>query len=216
MTDAALISGFLDRSTVVHWLKVRSDGAIVFGNAAMRKKTGRESLEGASVWPLLTEPDAAALRQAVSGGSGDPNRRYRFNFIDREGAPFSLECRLDVQPDWFTLLGEPVEEDEMALRLELVALNNRLAVQLRDNERKTKALRQAKAQLEKALLELVESQRHLTRLQEVIPICLGCGKIKNRESNWEEVAAYFRRNNLLLSHGYCPVCFEKEMAKLNR
>jgi len=27
---------------------------------------------------------------------------------------------------------------------------------------------------------------------------------------------YFQRNNLMVSHGYCPACFEKEMEELER
>jgi heme-degrading monooxygenase HmoA len=214
--SASLISEFLDRSASVCWLKVRSDGLIDASNEAFRTRVGIESLDGALIWPLLTDPDAATLRRMVSEGKRGAADGYRFNFIGREQMPLTLTCRVDVQPAWFVLIGEPVQQDELDLQHELMMLNNQLAVQLRENDRQAKALRRAKAELERALTDLVESQRHLIKLQEVIPICMTCGKVKNTESKWEDVAAYFHRNNLLLSHGYCPDCCEIEMAKLDQ
>lgn len=213
--SAFLISEFLHRSASVHWLQARPDGVIVVANEAFRNMFAGQSLEGALVWPLLTEPDAANLRGAVSQARREPSRGYRLNFIGRDRMPVTLECHIDVQPDWFALIGEPLHEDETRLQLELMTLNNRLAVELRENDRKAKALRHAKARLEKALIELTESQRLLTNIQEVLPICMGCGKVKNQESKWEAVVEYFQRNNLLLSHGYCPNCYQKEMEKLD-
>ncbi len=214
--SASLISEFLARSAGVCWLEVRSDGLIVASNAAFRSRLGLESLDAVPIWPLLTDPDAAALRRLVSGGKSGAADAYRFNFIGREQMPFTLTCRVDVQPAWFLLIGEPVQEDELDLQHELMVLNNQLAVQLRENDRQAKALRRTKGELERALNDLIESQRHLINLQEVIPICMTCGKVKNSESKWEDVVAYFHRNNLLLSHGYCPDCSEIEMNKLDQ
>jgi hypothetical protein len=177
---------------------------------------GIQSLDGVLIWPLLTAADAATLRQAVDSGKREPSAKYRFNFVDSDQMPFTLDCHIDVQPEWFEMVGEPAQEDEAQLQRELITLNNQLAVQLRENARKTKALHHAKARLEKALLELIESQRHLTKLQEVMPMCMRCGKVKTSESRWEDVVEYFQRNNLMVSHGYCPACFEKEMEELER
>lgn len=214
--SASLLSEFLHHSTGVLWLKARSDGAIIAWNEAFQKRLGIQSLDGVLIWPLLTAPDAAVLGQAVDSGKREPSAKYRFNFVDRDRMPFTLDCHIDIQPEWFEIIGEPAQEDEAQLQRELVTLNNQMAVQLRENARKTKALDRAKARLEKALLELIESQRHLTRLQEVIPMCMRCGKVKTSESRWEAVVEYFQRNNLMVSHGYCPACFEKEMEELDR
>ena len=212
--SASLISEFLHRSAVAHWLKARADGVIVASNEAFRNRFGSQSLDGALLWPLLTEPDAVTLRRAILQSPREPSRRYTLNFVDRDRMPFTLECHLDAQPQWFALIGEPVREHETRLQKELMTLNNRLAVELRENDRKSKALRRAKARLEQALLELCESQRHLANIQGVLPICMICGKVKT-ESRWEAVVEYFQRNNLALSHGYCPDCYQKEMDKLN-
>ena len=57
---------------------------------------------------------------------------------------------------------------------------------------------------------------HLAKIQEVLPICMICGKVKTSGTNWEDVVDYFLRSNLSLSHGYCPSCLEKEIKKLSR
>lgn len=214
--SASLISNFLDRSTTVVWVRVRSDGIIVSCNPAFAKMLGRDSLEGASIWLLLTDPDADNLRHLIQEYAGAPFQECALNFVDREGVRFTLHCNIHVQPEWFALIGEPVREDEARLQCELMGLNNRLAVELRENDRNSKALRLANARLEQALIELCESQRHLSNIREVIPLCMRCGRVKTGDSKWEAVLEYFQRNNLAVSHGLCPECYQKESDQLER
>jgi heme-degrading monooxygenase HmoA len=216
--SARLISEFLAHGTRVHWLKARSDGVIAASNRAIAEIAGgaSDSLNGAVIWSFLSESDAAILRGAVESGNSDPAKRYHLNFTGPGQMAVALECQVDVQPDGFVLIGESVQRDELALQCELMALNNQYTVLLRENDRKAKALRKANAQLEKALTDLVESHWHLRKIQEVLPICMSCGKVKTGDSKWEEVLEYLKRNSLFLSHGYCPPCLAKEMEKLQR
>jgi response regulator RpfG family c-di-GMP phosphodiesterase len=57
--------------------------------------------------------------------------------------------------------------------------------------------------------QLQNSFWHLRKIQEVLPICMGCGKVKTDEASWEDVVDYLKSNALFLSHGYCPECAEK-------
>ena len=214
---APVIAEYLAQSTAVHWLKVRSDGVIVAWNHAMAKSLGAtaDSPAGAVIWQWLTEPDAASLRSAVESGRRDAANRCRLNFVDRDRTPFTLECHLDVQADGFVLIGEAVQEDEQELQEELMTQNMRFAVLLRERDRKSKALHQANAAVERALKDLRESHWHLKKIQEVLPICMGCGKVKTSDSKWEEVVEYLRNNSLFLSHAYCPPCLAKEMMSLD-
>ncbi len=75
-----------------------------------------------------------------------------------------------------------------------------------DRKRVEAELRAAKAELEKTIKELNSSYWHLKKIQEVLPICMECGKVKTGESTWEDVVAYLKKNSLFLSHGYCPPC----------
>ena len=63
--------------------------------------------------------------------------------------------------------------------------------------------------IKEAYEQLQNSFWHLRKIQEVLPICMGCGKVKTNNSSWEEVVQYLKNNALFLSHGYCPECARK-------
>jgi hypothetical protein len=67
---------------------------------------------------------------------------------------------------------------------------------------------QTNRELQKALDDLNASYWHLKKIQEVLPICMNCGKVKSGDADWENVVDYLKRNSLFLSHGFCPDCFE--------
>ena len=210
---ASVISEFLTGSSNVYWVRAGHDGVILASTHAVASivRGTAGSLDGVSIWPLLTEPDRATLRCAIESGTRDPATRYRLNFVGLDQMPFTLECHLDVYPDGFTLIGEPLQQHQQALERELMALNNRLAVLLRENDRKAKALSKANTSLEKALKDLNDSHWHLRKIQEVLPVCMRCGKIKTGEAKWEEIVQYLEQNNLLVSHSYCPECLAREL-----
>lgn len=60
--------------------------------------------------------------------------------------------------------------------------------------------------LQEALATLKDTHWHLRKLQEVLPICAVCGKVKSAEAKWEDVLTYLRANADFLSHGLCPDC----------
>jgi hypothetical protein len=65
------------------------------------------------------------------------------------------------------------------------------------------------AALEKALADLSASHWHLRRLQELLPICSYCGKVRTGEDYWQSVEAYLAENADFLTHGVCPDCLAK-------
>ena len=121
-------------------------------------------------------------------------------------SPYTLVCRIDVQPSHFILVGEPRIAEELGFQNELNELNNQLATLARENARKTKELAQANARLESALEELNRTHWHLRKVAEVLPMCIACGKVKSGDAKWQDVAEYFHNNSLLVSHGCCPDC----------
>src|SRR5581483_247674 len=92
-------------------------------------------------------------------------------------------------------------------------LNNRLAVETRENARKAKELERVNRKLKGALEELETMYWHLRKIQEVLPICLECGKVKTDGGNWQTLVEYLKANSQFLSHGYCPECFERKLAE---
>lgn len=71
-------------------------------------------------------------------------------------------------------------------------------------QRENQTLKSAYEQLDKTFW-------HLKKIQEVLPICMECGKVKNTDSSWEDVVDFLKNNSLFLSHGYCPECAGKMM-----
>jgi DNA-binding response OmpR family regulator len=62
-------------------------------------------------------------------------------------------------------------------------------------------------------------QTEVQLMQQLLPICMYCKKIRDREADWEQQAnwqdleAYVSaRSDIQLSHGICKECFEKQMS----
>jgi len=124
-----------------------------------------------------------------------------------------MECRLDVQPDSFALVGCALDRRTDTYTETLEDLNNRLAVEIRESARKGKELERVNGKLQRALDELNGMYWHLRKIQEVLPICLECGKVKTAEGSWQTLVEYLKANSQFLSHGYCPKCYERVFAE---
>ncbi|MBC7962644.1 MAG: response regulator [Steroidobacteraceae bacterium] len=70
--------------------------------------------------------------------------------------------------------------------------------------------------LKAAYEQLDKSFWHLKKIQEVLPICLDCGKVKTTDSSWEDVVGFLKKHSLFLSHGYCPECADKLMSQFTK
>lgn len=60
----------------------------------------------------------------------------------------------------------------------------------------------------RALL-VIDNVDDLMELREILPVCMGCGKIKagDADADWMDAALYLHRSyEVPLSHGYCPSC----------
>lgn len=108
----------------------------------------------------------------------------------------------------------------IAERYQLVQENHRLVKQLaelnqqgKEADTRIETLEDSRSSLEgdnrtlKAAYDhLDQSFWHLRKIQEVLPICMECGKVKTTETSWEDVVSYLKKNTMFLSHGYCPEC----------
>ena len=67
------------------------------------------------------------------------------------------------------------------------------------------------------LLARVRTHVRLHQLQQVLPVCSYCGKIRNGEASWEPVETYIRqKTGADLSHGVCPDCYEDIRSQFSR
>lgn len=158
----------------------------------------------------LLEFEAAAIRdlmqpELIAVGHMNPGRwrqianEYRnLGIID---GPFSL--------DGFLYEPNPVQDNAALLRL--VALFAGLTVLVGAaaatlftlNSR----LRRARDERQQKVTELESALSEIRVLQELLPICSACKKIRDDDGFWQNVETYISRHtSTVFSHGMCPEC----------
>lgn len=72
--------------------------------------------------------------------------------------------------------------------------------------------KQAEAERERLIAELGTALAEVKVLQEFLPICSYCKKIRDDEDYWLSVETYISRHtNTRFSHGICPDCMRKHL-----
>ena len=89
---------------------------------------------------------------------------------------------------------------------EINALSNDSAARIEDLEKVRSTVECENQTLKAAYKQLDTSFWHLRKIQEVLPICMGCRKVKTADASWEDVVSFLKNNSMFLSHGYCPDC----------
>jgi hypothetical protein len=154
--------------------------------------------------PLLSDLVVEGQREEVARLFADrePMEAPRYLHFSRAGAsPVTLTVQWLWNDGDLIFIGEaPVAELEESQAV-LSRLNSRVAELARENAKKS-------AELEKSLSDLVDSHWHLRRLQELLPICAYCGKVRTGEDYWQSVQRYLQENADFLTHGICPDCLK--------
>lgn len=202
VVDAApFLARCLATSKSMHYLAASQDGTILVSNEAFLSafQSPAADVIGSRLWDRIPSADADRILARITATNRD-GKTFLCNFSDSHGHPFTLLCTLDVHSDGIVLVGElPLRQDQ-ALTQQLLEMNNQLAVLARENVRQQK-------QLQKALDELHTTHWHLKKIQEVLPICMQCGKVKTGDGQWDALIDYLKVNSNFLSHGYCPDCY---------
>ena len=69
--------------------------------------------------------------------------------------------------------------------------------------------------LRKRERELEEALEEIKKMTGILPICSYCKQIRNDEGYWQQVEEYISEHSeAMFSHGVCPACYNKEMARL--
>ncbi len=124
----ALTRAHLASSTMAHGVVATPDGAILGATAAMEGLLCGESvrLNGQRLWEFLAPESANELRSRVEAGLRRPELRFPLTFVSAAGSGERvLRCNLDVQPDAFALLGEPMTTVETPVASQLGVLEGR-------------------------------------------------------------------------------------------
>lgn len=60
-----------------------------------------------------------------------------------------------------------------------------------------------------------KANRQIRRLEELLPICMYCKRIRDDGNYWQQLEAYLHeRTGSRFSHGVCPECFTREHGEL--
>jgi DNA-directed RNA polymerase subunit RPC12/RpoP len=94
----------------------------------------------------------------------------------------------------------------------LASPKDELALPKQENSRRADESEYSLAELARMLADLMSSYWHIKKSQDVLPVCMECGRVKAGEE-WEDVIKYLSENALRLSHGYCPECIERILSK---
>ena len=107
----ALTRAHLAASRMAHGVVATQDGVILGATAAMERLLGGEQgrLSGQRLWEFLAPESANQLRSRVERGIRRSELPFAITFVGPAGSgEHVLSCNLDVQPNAFALLGEPM------------------------------------------------------------------------------------------------------------
>jgi PAS domain S-box-containing protein len=75
------------------------------------------------------------------------------------------------------------------------------------------ARKQAEQERDALLRELQTALAEVRTLQQILPICSYCRRVRDDADYWQTVEDYLARSTkTMFSHGICPSCFETEIA----
>ena len=67
----------------------------------------------------------------------------------------------------------------------------------------------------KFVLLMIEDISELVAIQDIVPICMVCKKVRSVDTFWTALESYFKNNwGIDFSHGYCPECAEEAKKQL--
>ena len=202
IVEANLYEAILWSSEEIAIAKLSRDGHIVKANSAFFMVTGIENPEGRSVVDLVSGDDASSWVTTSARMRTEP---VLLNYARADGVT-SLRSRLYAMSGFELLVGEIQVRDLIAAQGVMRNLNNEITTLARENARQSNQLKRQSVDLQSALNDLESSYWHLKKIQEFLPICMYCHKVKSDASHWEDVAEYLKKNSLFLSHGLCPEC----------
>lgn len=209
-----LLDRFIAMSSTAEFVEASGDGRVRAANAAFIRHVAGGSGEvlGRPLLGYLTASDSTRFERWLNGDE-PPAEPVRVNFVDVDGVPYTLRCVVDRREGSLQVAGEPEVDAERRASGELMRLNNELATLARERARRERELERTRAELNDALENLKSSFWHLQKLQEVLPLCMRCGRVKTDKDDgeWQTLVEYLKQNEILLSHAYCPSCTEAVM-----
>jgi hypothetical protein len=194
---AGALHSLILKSQTVAWARFGPDGSLAEANPRFLRLVGEEVM-GRHLRFLVVEGQRKEITKLLSERRSC-SAPCNFHFVSGIDAPVTQVVTWEWDGDDVYLFGEMHVEDLESTQAALCKLNSRVSELARENAKKNAAL-------EKALADLDASHWRLRRLQELLPICVYCGKVRTGEDYWESLHSYLTENADFLTHGICPEC----------
>lgn len=204
-----LVAGFARVSRSLVAVVVGPDRIVTDANPGFSEAVGLEveELLGRSAEDFIPRGGWEHLEQLLARDRG--SQPALISLLDRQGHPFTLHATArPTSEGGFALVGESPPGEARSLSEHLQRLNNELSTLAREHARQERKYRVLSEKLQATLDDLEQSYWHLKKIQEAVPICMGCSRLKGDGSNWQSLTDYLKENRIFLSHGYCPSCAE--------
>ncbi len=210
----SLLDRMIAATSVVASLEVDVDCHILEANPAFSRHSGvgMNELRGRSLMDFVAVHERDRLASWCRPDADLPATMEPVSFVGSSGSPFTLLCLVERKSKDLWIVGEIEVNPEATLGL--IELNQELATLSRENSRRRRELEQTQNELAATLHELRSSYWHLQKIQEVLPLCMGCNRVKTEAARWDTVVDYLKSNALFLSHGYCPPCEAQALLEL--
>ena len=210
---AGFVEAFVSESDQFFQLHLGRNGAIKACSPSFITLIGlpyKQAL-GSSIADFLVASDASLLLEALK--TCDETRNLILNFVDSEHCPVSVRARVSIANEDVGLIAERDTLEADNLSRQLIDLNNELTRLTREIQQKNYQLTEARDRLAHAIEERDKSYWFIKKIRDVLPICLGCHKVKPSGTTWEDLEEFLQNNTNFLSHGYCPECLAKYKAE---
>ena len=85
----------------------------------------------------------------------------------------------------------------------------------RELEKKHGEVSELKAALEERVTELETALARVRQLEEMIPICMYCKKIRDDKDYWQRLECYFAEHtDIVFTHSICPECYQEQIREI--
>jgi len=205
----SLLNHFLTHSQQIYYFRLDQEGRVQSCSPAVSTGLGvsAESMIGRNICDFLAVNDAISFPERLKSGGND--QEFMLNIVSSDLSPFTVRTRLFVRKSSSVLIAERDIGEETIVSRAIVDLNNELIRLTRENQQKNLDLTKAKDALTLALAERDKSYWYIKKIQEVLPICVNCQKVKSSDTSWENLKDFVLNNTDFLSHSYCPECMAK-------
>lgn len=199
-----------DRDVVV--LTITDGGRVIRANAGARTTSQVKSLTD-----VFRGEDVDRLVRAMAAGERWSSQPV--TMVEAGGERRTLLATTRPAGTTWVLVAHPSFSAGERANDELLDLTRELSVVMRENQRQRRELEALSTQLQATLDDLHESHWHLRKMQEVLPICLDCGKVRaadtaTGEADWQPLMSFLTEHAHFLSHGFCPECLTVQLARI--